>query len=315
MNAIQQLSRVLLWNRSSGWSDSDEIRQNIEAILSTGGARVEVKQVDRSMNIQQECNAIVASHADVLIAAGGDGTVNAAASALVHQTTALGIIPAGTLNHFARDLEIPLEAEKAAQVLVDGRIVQVDAASVNERVFINNSVLGLFPSYRITREAWERQGFGTTRVGRLVAMIAAALKIFWRLPHLTVSFDFEGRKYNFRTPFILVGNNEHRMEGFALGKRTRLDAGALWVYIMRPCSRWRLLRMISGLVSGRAMRDDIFEIFHTAHLTIDSKRRRVGLGIDGEMAHMQAPLHYQSLPGALQVVVPTSYTSPIVPAS
>ena len=109
MNTVQQQICALLWNRSSGWSDSDEVRRKLESILSSGGARVDVKQVERGMNIQEESNAIVASGADVLIAAGGDGTINAAACALVHQRTALGVIPAGTLNHFARDLEIPLE--------------------------------------------------------------------------------------------------------------------------------------------------------------------------------------------------------------
>ncbi|HEX4167817.1 MAG TPA: diacylglycerol kinase family protein [Bryobacteraceae bacterium] len=261
------------------------------------------------MDIQKESNAVVASGAHVLIAAGGDGTINAAASALLHEPTALGVIPAGTLNHFARDLEISLEPEEAAQVLVDGRIVHVDAAAVNGRVFINNSVLGLFPNYRVAREAWERHGFGSTRVGRFVAAVAAVLKIFWRLPHLTVSFDLEERRRTFRTPFVLVGNNEHRMEGLALGKRIRLDAGALWVYVLRPCSRWRLLRMIFGLITGRAPREDVFEVFRASHVTIDSQRRRIGVGIDGEMVRMHTPLHYECLPGALRVVVPASYPS------
>jgi diacylglycerol kinase family enzyme len=84
---------------------------------------------------------------------------------------------------------------------------------------------------------------------------------------------------------------------------------------MRPCSRWRLLRMILGLITGRSLREDIFEIFRASHLTIDSKRRRIGVGIDGEMVRMQTPLHYQCLPGALKVVVPTSYPSLPDPAN
>ncbi|MBV8068381.1 MAG: NAD(+)/NADH kinase [Acidobacteriaceae bacterium] len=309
MNTVREQSLALLWNRSSGWSDSDQVRQKLESILSTGGARVFVKEVKRGKNIQAESSAIVAQGADVLIAAGGDGTINAAASALIHQQTALGVIPAGTLNHFARDLEIPLDAEEAAQVVVGGRVIRVDAAAVNSRVFINNSVLGLFPNYRVARAAWERHGFGSTRVGRFIATIGAILKVFWRLPHLTVSLDVEGRRRTLRTPFVLVGNNEHRMEGLALGKRTRLDGGALWVYVMRPCSRWQLLRMIVNLITRRAVRGDIFEIFRASHLTIDSKRRRIGVGIDGEMVRMHAPLHYECLPGALRVVAPASYPS------
>jgi diacylglycerol kinase family enzyme len=309
VNTPQQQSCVLLWNRSSGWSDSDEIRNKVDSILSSDGARVEVKQIERGMDIRKESSAVVASGADVLVAAGGDGTINAAASALLHEPTALGVIPAGTLNHFARDLEIPLDPEQAAQVLVHGRNIQVDAAAVNGRVFINNSVLGLFPNYRVAREAWERHGFGSTRVGRFVATIAAVLKVFWRLPHFTVSLDVEGRRRTLRTAFVLVGNNEHRMEGFGLAKRTRLDAGALWVYVLRPCSRWQLLRMVFDLITRRAIREDVFEIFRASRFTIDSKRRRIGVGIDGEMVRMHAPLHYECLPGALRVVVSASYPS------
>lgn len=311
----QQQTRALLWNRSSGWSDSDAVRRKMESILSSGGARVDVIQVERGMSIQDESDRIVASGADVLIAAGGDGTVNAAASALVHEHTALGVIPAGTLNHFARDLQIPLDPEQAAQVLAEGRTIRVDAAAVNGRVFINNSVLGLFPKYRIVREAWDRHGFGSTRIGRFIATVAAVLKVFWRLPHLTVSFETQGRQRTLRTPFVLVGNNEHRMEGLRLGTRTRLDAGALWVYVMRPCSRWRLLRMIFDLVTGRTVRGNVFEIFPASHLAIDSKRRRIGVGIDGEMVRMRVPLKYECLPGALQVVVPASYPSLPEPAN
>ncbi len=304
MNTVQQRSLTLLWNSSSGWSDSDKARLSVEAILAGDGSQVDVRQVERGMDIVEESRGIVASGADVLIAAGGDGTINAAASALIYQPTALGVIPAGTLNHFARDLEIPLEADEAAHLAVHGRVITVDAASVNGRIFINNSVLGLFPNYRTAREAWERHGFGRSRLGRFIAIVASVWKVFWRLPHLTVSLTVEGRKRTLRTPFVLVGNNEHRMEGLALGSRSSLDRGKLWVYVMRSCSRWRLLRMVVGLVLGRAPRESIFDIFPASELTIESKRRHIGVGIDGEMARMETPLNYKCLPGALRTVVP-----------
>jgi diacylglycerol kinase family enzyme len=97
------------------------------------------------------------------------------------------------------------------------------------------------------------------------------------------------------------------MEGLALGRRSSLSRGVLWVYALQPCSRWQLLRMVLGLVLGRAPRESMFEIFSASHLTIDSKRRRIGLGIDGEMAWMKPPLRFESLPGALRVIAPSSY--------
>lgn len=311
MDTTHHRSLALLWNSSSGWSDSDEARQMVETVLGTNGSNISVQQVERGMNVPEVSKGLAASGPDVLVAAGGDGTINAAASALIHQKTALGVIPAGTLNHFARDLQIPLDAEEAARAVISGRVVQVDAAAVNGRVFINNSVLGLFPNYRSVREAWERHGFGSTRVGRFIATVAACLKVFWRLPHLTISFEIEGgRRRTLRTPFVLVGNNEHRMQGWALGERSSMDSGKLWVYAMRPCSRWRLLRLVIGLVFGRSPRESIFEVFPASRLTIDSKKRRIGVGIDGEMVRMLAPLHYECLPGALRVVAPASYPLP-----
>ena len=78
---------------------------------------------------------------------------------------------------------------------------------------------------------------------------------------------------------------------------------------MRPCSRWRFLRLVLGLVIGRAPRESIFDIFSASQLTIHSRQRRIGVGIDGEMVRMRPPLRYESLPGALRVVVPAAYPS------
>jgi diacylglycerol kinase family enzyme len=306
MSTTKQRSLAILWNRSSGWNDSDQVRELVASVLSSDGSDVHVRQVERGSNIVDESRAIAAEGADVLIAAGGDGTINAAASALIRQRTALGVIPAGTLNHFARDLGIPLDAEEAARTLRDGNVIPVDAAEVNGRVFINNAVLGLFPNYRKAREAWDRRGFSRTRIGRFFGTAAAILRVFWRLPHLQLSFQAKGQERNLTTPFVLIGNNEHRMTGLALGKRTRLDSGLLWVYALRPCSRWRLLWLVIQVLLGKTPRESIFDVFATPHLTIHSKRRRIGVGVDGEMVRMVPPLQFQSLPGALRVLAPAT---------
>src|SRR5947208_2417641 len=115
-------SLTLLWNASSGWTDSDRVRDSVQTVLSQEGTVVTVAEVERGMDILAESKAIVAREPDVLVAAGGDGTINAAACALVHQPVALGVIPAGTLNHFARDLRIPIDPEEAARVLTRGGV-------------------------------------------------------------------------------------------------------------------------------------------------------------------------------------------------
>src|SRR3569833_1660109 len=135
-------------------------------------------------------------------------------------------------------------------------------------------------------------------------MAAVVLRVFWRMPHLTVKMTVQGRTQQVRTPFVLIGNNEHRMEGLSLGTRESLNRGRLWVYVMRPCTRWGWLRMVISLLLRRASREEAFQIFETTHLTIESKPRRIGVGIDGEMVRMVSPLEYRSLRGALRVIAP-----------
>lgn len=306
---------TLLWNDSSGWDEKGEQRQAIESTLKAGNVNLQVERVEHGGNLQELSRSIVDSGADVLVAAGGDGTINAAASALIHQKTVLGVIPAGTLNHFARDLHIPIDPEEAARTLLNSGIIEVDAGEVNGHVFINNSVLGLFPNYRSTREAWERRGFGKTAAGRAIAMLAGMLRVFWRMPHLEVEIVGPNGTRRLRTPFVLIGNNEHQMQGFALARRTSLSDGSLWVYVMRPCSRWGLIRLAIGLLLGRTSRQSVFEIFQASRLRIDSKRRRMGVGVDGEMVRMVAPLDYRILPKALRVLSPAANPAGGTPTS
>jgi diacylglycerol kinase family enzyme len=306
---------TLLWNDSSGWHEKERVRQSIESTLRADGESLHVERTHHGGNMREVSEAIVSSGTDVLIAAGGDGTINAAASALVYKQTALGVIPAGTLNHFARDLHIPLDPEEAARIVLTSGTLEVDAGEVNGRVFINNSVLGLFPNYRSTREAWERRGFGRSKVGRLIAMAAGMLRVFWRMPHLSVEIEVGGTVRRLRTPFVLIGNNEHRMRGFAVGERSSLTEGSLWVYAMRPCTRWGLLRMLTGLVLGRTPRHSVFEVFRATCLRINSKPRRIGVGVDGEMVRMATPLEYRSLPKALRVITPLADSSLPIPGA
>ena len=307
----QRRSFTILWNASSGWDEGEQALETVEKALQAHGKSVKVQQVKKGMDICDESRTLAQSKPDVLVAAGGDGTLNAAASALIHQQSALGVIPAGTLNHFARDLKIPLELEAATDLLLSGKKASIDIATVNGRVFINNAVLGLFPNYRAIREAWEQRGWGRSRIGRGIAMAAGILGVFWRLPHLSVHIGTGGQTRHMFTPFVLVGNNEHQMESFALGKRLRMDKGDLWVYVMRPCSRWKLLRMLVALLLKRTSRKSVFQIYQTSQFTVESERKFLNVGVDGEIVQMNLPLEFQSLPRALRVIVPSSYQASV----
>lgn len=309
MTGKQPESTALVWNSSSGWDDSRAKAESVRNILSSCGSAVNVIEVKEGLDIVAAVKRALGAGTATVVAAGGDGTVNAVASALLYRHAALGIVPAGTLNHLARDLNLPLDEEEAARTLMAGSETSIDAAMVNGRVFVNNSVLGFFPYYRELRERLERCCVGSSQAGRFVAVVVGLCVALWRLPRLRVTYTANGSQRSMRTPFVLIGNNEHRMQGLALGARRVLNSGLLWVYVMRPHTRWQLLMRVIGLFLGRMPRESLFEVFSGERITIESSRRRLGVGIDGEVVELNTPLRYESLPGALRVLIPRSETA------
>ena len=293
----------VLWNSRSGWDEGAKDAETVREILSRGGNDVEIRKIHKGDDIIGQCRDCLESGAQVFVAAGGDGTVNAVASAIVNTNAALGVIPSGTLNHFARDLN----AGEAAEELVNGHEVTVDVGSVNGHVFINNSVIGLYPVYRTAREALERKVLGKSRIGQFFAVVGGIARVFWRLPHLRLRLVLDGRERELKTPFVLIANNEHELESWNVGRRTSLSEGKLWVYALRSCSRRKLLWFFLSFMLQRFRREDAFEVFKVSALSIHSRRNRLGVGVDGEIVKMQTPLEYRSLPSSLRVIAPAKF--------
>ena len=244
----------------------------------------------------------VSASAAIVVAAGGDGTVRSVASAVLGSPAALGILPLGTLNHFARDLRIPFDLQQAIDVIVAGRIEHVDIGMANDRVFVNNSSIGIYPSIVDEREALRRQGHR-----KWSAMALATLRVLRRYRGVKVSLDIDGRQHTWRTPFVFVGNNAYAIDGIGLGARARLDEGRLFVY-MTPRLRARDLPLLfAKALIGRARQSGEFEIVPAREVWIHrSRSRRVHVAFDGEVTTMHTPLHFRTHPKALRVVLPGS---------
>ncbi|MBV9441619.1 MAG: NAD(+)/NADH kinase [Acidobacteriaceae bacterium] len=299
---------AVIWNSRSGWSEDQQNAAAVRDILARADYALDFHRIEKGDDLLETCRNCLNSGARVLVAAGGDGTVNAVASSVVNSDVRLGVIPAGTLNHFARDLAIPIDPGAAAHALAAGREASVDVGAVNGRIFINNSVLGLYPVYRAAKEAFERKGLKSTRLGRFFAVIGGILRVFWRLPHLHLRFIVNGTDRDMRTAFVLVANNEHELEDWNIGRRRSLGEGLLWVYALRPCSRWALLKFFVLFVFKRFRKRDAFDVFKVRELHIEARRRRhIRVGVDGEIVQLENPLYYESLPRALRVIAPAAY--------
>ncbi len=235
---------------------------------------------------------------EVVVAAGGDGTVNAVAGALAGTTTTLGVLPIGTLNHFARDMKLPAEVDKFVATVVAGRTVSVDVAEVNGRLFVNNSSIGVYPNAVAIREQLRHAGHG-----KWIAMAIAIWRVLRTYRGVSVDLTVNGRRISARTPFVFVGNNEYVIEGLQIGAREHLTSGQMFVYLAPRITTRQLPMLLVRALLGRAVKTHAFDIIPTSDLRIETtSARRMTVSLDGETTTLKMPLHYQARPGALRVI-------------
>jgi diacylglycerol kinase family enzyme len=235
----------------------------------------------------------------ILVAAGGDGTVSTVASAVLDSDAVLGVLPFGTLNHFARDAGIPTALPDAVAAIVGGRVLRVDVGDLNGGIFLNNSSLGLYPRIVAAREEERRRGHR-----KWIAMAIASARAWRRLRRLVVHLTLDGVERVMETPFVFVGNNQYRASGIDMGGRTSLTEGELSLYVAPECSRFDLLRLILRAVAGRVDRDPHFDGWRVREARIETSRHHARVALDGELQTVAPPLLYRIRPGALPILVP-----------
>ena len=234
----------------------------------------------------------------IVVAGGGDGTINAVASALVGTDVALGVLPLGTLNHFAKDLKIPLELEQAVANVFSGERVSVDVGEVNGRIFLNNSSIGIYPWFVQQRDDLQSRGYG-----KWMASLPAMLAVAKRRSRLYVRLLVDERHERAReTPFAFVGNNKYEIAGVRLGERTQLDSGQLWICRAPRVGLMKLPGLLLKSLAGFEPRE--LDTLETREVWIETPSKRVSVAIDGEVTELDSPLHYVNRPRALNVIVP-----------
>lgn len=235
-----------------------------------------------------------------LIAAGGDGTVNCVANAVVGTDRAMGVLPVGTLNHFARDLGLTTELPAAVDVIAAGHTRQVDAGEVNGRVFVNNSSLGAYPRMVVHRERMKQSGWN-----KWASLVFASLRALVRFRCLDIDLIAAGQEHALVTPFLFVGNNRYTLDGLNTGRRERLDQAHLALYLAPGARRADVLRMALEALVGRVREDPVYVDRLVSSFAVSARgRRRLRVALDGEVMHLACPLRYRSLPGAIKVLCP-----------
>jgi len=278
---------------------SEDRAPQIAELFHAAGLPARVISVGSAQEATDAARRAAASGADAVVAAGGDGTVSHVAAALVGSNTPLGVLPMGTLNHFAKDLDIPIDLAQAVQVIVAARAIVVDVGELNGHTFLNNSSIGVYPDIVVEREKLRHQGYR-----KWTALAVASAKVLRQYRGLVVRIEAGASTERAHTPFLFVGNNEYRVDGLRLGARARLDAGRLYAYLAPRLRTRDLPKLLALALVGRARAHHTLECFATGELRVDTPGRRVRVAFDGEVTHMSTPLGYRSRPRALRVIAP-----------
>ena len=289
----------VILNTASGTNATENLPVEIEQLFKAEGvyAKIHLAQLGDDINslAQQAANR----DAQIIVAGGGDGTLNSVASAVVGTDKVFGVLPLGTLNHFAKDLQIPLELDDAVKTIAHGRTVEVDVGEFNGRIFLNNSSLGLYPSIVREREKQQRLGYR-----KWPAFVSAAWAVLMRYPFLDIRLEADGKAVATRTPFLFVGNNRYEMETLNIGRRSELDAGALSLYLTHRTGRLGLIRLAWRALFGGLNQEKDFMALTTEELSIETKKKRLRVALDGEVTVVEPPLRYRIRKKALKVRVP-----------
>lgn len=252
------------------------------------------------VDVRELARRAIADGCGTIVAAGGDGTVSGVASVVAGTNVALGVVPLGTLNHFARALGLPLDVERAAEVALGGAEKRVDVAEVNGRVFVNNSSVGIYPRFVLARRKAKRAGRD-----RRLATLHAALAAIQGVPSIPVVIRGGGVTLSRAVPFVFVGNNRYTLAPpHRVGRREALDTGRLDVLVPRESGRAAITELALRLATGRLRLGVDVDAIDACEIEIASPRASFDVASDGEITKMTSPLTYRIRPGALRVRIP-----------
>jgi diacylglycerol kinase family enzyme len=306
MKPANMKSVTVIVNGGAGHGHDDSAADELRAKLRAAGLDAELVLAKDGEEMIATARRALEQGAAMVAAGGGDGTINAVASVMVGSGVRFGVLPLGTLNHFAKDLGIPLDLDEAVRNLATGVPRQVDVGEVNERIFLNNSSLGLYPD--IVRDR-EKQQHRLGR-GKWPAAVWATLAALRRYPFLSMRLTVNGKTLARRTPFVFIGNNRYKMEGLSIGERDHLDDGLLSLYVPQHPTRLGLLRFAVDALFGKLGSERDFDVLESSGFEIDTHHARLHVATDGEVTQMTPPLRYRVRPGALTVLVPGATMAP-----
>lgn len=304
MNARAETKRPLFVaiNEGAG-ADTVDMPKMLATLLRDAGHEVVLFEIPKGASLENACKPLVmqALNADgVVVAAGGDGTVNAIAKLCYEHKVTLAVIPLGTFNYFARALGIPTKLEDAVAAIGNSTVREVSAGFVQEHLFLNNASFGLYPKLIKKREAATKR-FGRKRI---IGAVSAIHSLFERQTYFSIACTVDGTTMHNRTNMVFVGNNSLQLETLGLDVSACAKANRLAAVILTPLTRLQMARLMwRGIVKNLHFENKLQQ-FCTDDFTVETKRPKLEVVIDGEIITCQSPLAFRVEAKAIRVLAP-----------
>lgn len=304
--APKDLPLSIVFNIASGSGDAERSRQEMQQILQEAKREHEFFLVRNPKQLHQLArnatdNAIRNSGA--VVVAGGDGTINAVAQATLRSGRPFGIVPQGTFNYSGRAHAIPLDTAAATRTLLKARLEPMQVGLVNDRVFLVNASLGLYPQLLQDRETYK------AKLGRYrgVAMLAALATVMRGSGRLTLELEHDGKKELVKTPSLFIGNNALQLEQAGLPEADAIKERHLAGIIVRDHGLTGLMSLVLHGAMGKLAEVDEVRTFPFQKLTVSPAIRgvrKLKVALDGEIHWMKTPLVFSVAQQSLQLLVP-----------
>jgi diacylglycerol kinase family enzyme len=290
----------IILNVASGTAQSIGA-ENLKTMIENSGLEYEEIILCDGAEMDENLDKLILSPLPLLIG-GGDGTIRYSAAKLLPHDKAFGIIPFGTMNMLARDLGIPTQLDETFNAYKQGcEEVVVDAAFVNEELYLCAASIGTMPSASQMRE----ENREIPNIIMFPQLFLHTLSEFNRLQRKRIYLMVDGHNYKFRSPAIVISNNKFiETEGASFDnfKRGSLNDGMLAVYATKTQNIWGHLRFLGKLLIGKWLKDEGLKKWDGKQIIINTKSRREKISIDGDLIDLPTPIRFSIQKGALRLL-------------
>lgn len=288
---------LLFLNARAGTFNAPD-ESSLRTLASENGLRV--VDVHPGVDVRAQVREALDAGLRTFVVAGGDGSIHHVAQALVGTEGVLGILPVGSVNHLARDLELPVADWQAAfEIALRGTVRQIDVGRINGIYFLNSVMLGLYPAISEFRERFR------SLHSRWRAYLKAIRLAMHHFPSVALVVEHDGKVETMRTQMFVVAVNAYDLsQTGVVSPRTTMNDGRLAMYSLSFMNRVQFVGVVAKYLRGRVGEVPGFRRIRTTQIRIDTGKRRLRVSIDGELIELDTPLQLAAVPASLLVRAP-----------